>query len=181
VLPDLGRPITAGIEEPVQHRHEHGPFHGKLKLPVLEQGLKNLRESQLTPDPLHDQRRPDLDRRGLWRLALLMRLEHRRVFGEAGEGGNQGVDLTGSLQDVTPSQRGQHLLPDASIDALVLHKLEILILAALLGSNKHGRPPCRHHESTRPPPIGKRKTGVILPTHEILWHYIFIAKATKRS
>ncbi len=97
VLPNLGRPITARIEEPMQHRHEHRPLDGELELPVLEQVRKNLRESQLTPDPLEHQRRPDPDRRGFMRLALLMRLEHRRLFGEAGAGGDQGIDLAGGL------------------------------------------------------------------------------------
>ena len=59
------------------------------------------------------------------------------MLGEAGTGGQQGVDLSGALQDVEPAQGGDDALADAAVTALVVDDLQVVVSAAVLEAYEH--------------------------------------------
>jgi len=121
----------------VQHGEEYRPLHGELKPAIVQQGAQDLRHTQLLPQPLEEQWRTDLDRFHRLRLPAFVGLQYRGPFGEAGAGGDQGVDPPRVLQDVEASQGGDHLLADVTVHAFAAHQLQILVGPALLGSDEH--------------------------------------------
>jgi hypothetical protein len=69
-----------------------------------------------------------------------MGLQNGRLLSEPGTRCNQGVDPAAVLQHVEPTQGGDHPLPHPPLDALVLDKLQVLVLAGLLDPHKHVDP-----------------------------------------
>ena len=136
--PDFGGAVTAGSEQPVQHRQEDRPLHVEAELALGQQPAENLRQPQLLPQALKHQRRtdPHLPRRR--NAPLTMRAEHRRMLGKAGAGGQQGVELAGLSQHIEPPQGGDDVLLHTSVVPLVVDDLEILVLAGPFAADEHG-------------------------------------------
>lgn len=113
----------------MQDRDEDRPFDRELELPLAQQLLDDLRESGFLPEPLEDPRRADLDLVGLLHLAVSMGVQHRDVLGIASAGAQEPVQLTGLSQDIESPERGDDVLLDFALNALVADDLEILVFA----------------------------------------------------
>jgi len=111
-----------------------------------------VRHSQFLPQPFEDQRRANPNGLNCSCATLSVCFDDSGLLRETGTRTDQPVDLAGLLQQVQPSQRADHTLPNATIDALVFHNLQILILPGLLDSHKHAAILCQttsaNHDTT---------------------------------
>ena len=121
----------------MQHGHEDRPLDGELELPVFEQSIEHLRQAELLPDPLEDQRRTDVHSRLCPDAVLAQGADHRDVLGEPGTGTEHGVELPAFPQPIEPPQRRNHPLLDATINAFVMHDLQILVPSGLFDAREH--------------------------------------------
>jgi hypothetical protein len=127
--PSLGRSVTAGDHEPVQDGHEDNPLDGKLELSASEHFLEDLWDAQLLPDPLEDQRRPDVEGRLRLDTFLAHGADHGGLFGEFGAGSEHRVELARFTQPVEPPERRDDALLDPAAAAFVVNDLKILVAA----------------------------------------------------
>ena len=67
-----------------------------------------------------------------------MRLENGRLLSEAGDGGDERIELSGLPQRVEPSERDQHALLDTAADPLIFDQLQILVPSGALDPHEHG-------------------------------------------
>ena len=71
------------------------------------------------------------------------------MFGEAGAGGEQPIQLAGLLQLIEPAKRGEHALANPVALAEVLDDLQILAGAGLFDAEEHGDLGIKgHHNSS---------------------------------
>ncbi len=122
----------------MQQGHEEGPLDGELELPVLQQSLQHLRQAELLPDPLEDQRRTDVHSRLRRDAFRACGADHSGVLGEPGTGTEQGIELPAFTQPIESPKRRDHTLLDAITDAFVVNDLQVLIPSGLFNASEHG-------------------------------------------
>ncbi len=122
----------------MQHGHAEGPLDGELELPVLQQSLEHLRQAELLPDPLEDQRRTDVHSRLRRDAFLACGADHSDVLGEPGTGTEHGIELPAFTQPIESPKRRDHTLLDAITDAFVVNDLQVLVPSGLFNAREHG-------------------------------------------
>ena len=115
VFPLLGGAVAAGREEAMQHGEEDGALDGKLEAPVLEQGRQDFIDRAVLPEPVEDQRWPDLGAVSGDAVASRMGAEHGKLFREPSEGLNQRVELSVGQQLVEAAEAKQDALFDLAV------------------------------------------------------------------
>ena len=122
----------------MQHGHEKGPLDGELELPVLQQPLQHLRQAELLPDALEDQRRTDVHSRLRRDAFLAQGADHSGVLGEPGTGTQHGIELPAFTQPIESPERRDDPLLDAITDAFVVNDLQVLVPSGLFDASEHG-------------------------------------------
>jgi hypothetical protein len=110
LLPLVGGPITAGVEEAVEDCQEDGPLDGELLAATLEKLSHHVSAAGLLPELLKDQRGTNATAGVGWELPLGMVSQHEERLRQAGTGEEQGLELTALLELVESSQRGHNAL-----------------------------------------------------------------------
>jgi hypothetical protein len=92
VLPLLGGTVAAGREETMQHGEEDGALDGKLKVPVLKQGGKDLVDRACLPESLEDQGGADPGAARGDAVAACLGAEDGEFLGEPSQRLDEGVE-----------------------------------------------------------------------------------------
>ena len=138
LLPLVGSPVTAGLEEAVEDGEEDGPLDVELEAARPQELLDNPPAAGLLPEQLEAEGRADaavVDDRA---SALGMSGEDEDRPGESRPRSEQGIELAGLLELVEPAQGGDDALPGASALPAVLDDLEIGACPGGLGAEEHG-------------------------------------------
>ena len=122
----------------MQHGHEEDSLDGELELPASQQPLEHLRQAELLPDALEDQRRTDVHGRLRRDAVLAQGADHRGVLGEPGTGTEHGIELSAFPQPIEPPQRRDDPLLDMTINAFVVNDLQVLVPSGLFNAREHG-------------------------------------------
>ena len=122
----------------MQDGEEDGPLEGELEAASLEQLLDDVPAAGRLPEPLEDQGRADVPDRDGREPALGVLGEQQDRAGQAGAGGEQGVELAALLELIEPSQGGDDALPGAAALPAVLDDLEVGAGTGGLGAEEHG-------------------------------------------
>ena len=137
-LPLVRGPVAARGEQPMQHRQEHGPLHGKLEPPRFEHLFEHLPATALFPEPFEDQGRAEAADANDRQAAALMLGEQQHLVGEAGTGTQESIELAGGLELLELAQGGEHLLAAASRFPAVFDDLEVGAGPGLFDAEEHG-------------------------------------------
>jgi hypothetical protein len=137
-FPGQGGAITAGIAEAVQDTEEDGAFDGELETAVVEELLDDRLTAGVAPEAFEDQGRSQArgaDDRG---LAVVVGGQKQDVFGEAGAGGEEGVEVARQLQLVKTSEGDENSLADAALGTGVLDDLQVAAWSRGFDAEEHG-------------------------------------------
>jgi len=147
-FPGQGGAITAGITEAVQDGEEDGAFNGKLETAALEQLVNDRLTAGVAPQALEDEGRPEATGADDRSLAAVVGGQKEDMFGEAGAGGEEGVEVAGLLELVEAAEGDQDPLADAALRAGVLDDLQVAAWSRGFDAEEHGA-------------LGKRVTTII--------------------
>ena len=126
----------------MQDGEEDGPLEGELEAPALEELPDDVPAAGGLPEPLEDQGRADVADRDGGEPALGVLGDQQDRLGQAGAGGEQGVELAGLLELIEPPEGGDDALARAAALPAVLDDLEIGAWAGRLGAEEHGALRC---------------------------------------
>jgi hypothetical protein len=98
VFPTQRGAVTARIAEAMQDGGEYGTFDVAREAALLQQRLEDSLAAGVAPEAFEDEGRPETATANDGNLASLMGGQEDDVFGEAGAGGEQGVELAGVLE-----------------------------------------------------------------------------------
>ena len=115
VFPGQGGAITAGVTEAVQDGDKDGAFDGKLEAAVVEQLVDDRLTAGVTPQAPEDEGRSEATGADDRSLATLVGGQEQDVFGEAGAGGEKGVEVAGLLESVEAAEGDLDPLADAAL------------------------------------------------------------------
>jgi hypothetical protein len=148
LFPGVGGAITAGSAEAVQDCEEDGAFHWEFKTAVVEQFLDDGLTAGVAPQALEDKSGAEATSTEDGDLAVLEGGQEKDVFGEAGTGSEEGVEVTRRLEMVQAAQGDKDALADLAVVAGILDDLEVATGARSLDAEEHGD-------------LGKRATTII--------------------
>src|SRR5262249_54743723 len=140
--PLLGGAVAAGVEEPVQDGEKDSPLDGELEVSSLEELLEDVPAAGGLPEPLEDQGRADVPDREGGQSAFGVLGDQQDGVGQAGTGGQQGIELATGLELIEPAQGGNDALPGASGFPAVLDDLEVGTRPGSLGAEEHSALRC---------------------------------------
>ena len=109
----------------MQHGQEDGRFDVEAEAAPCQQGGQDVVAAGLLPEALKDQRRADAAGGDGRQLAVGMSRQQQGLLGEAGAGGEQGVELARGLEQVQASEGGKDALFGLAVIPVVLDELEV--------------------------------------------------------
>ena len=126
----------------MQDGEEDGPLEGELEAASLAAAAGRRAGSRWLPEPLEDQGRADVADGDGGQPALGVLGDQQDRLGQAGAGGEQGVELAGLLELIEPPEGGDDALAGAAALPAVLDDLEVGAGAGGLGAEEHGALRC---------------------------------------
>jgi hypothetical protein len=133
--------VRAAADEAVQHGQKRRALQREVMLARARQALDHAAAARLLPHPLEGQRRPDAPGRDCRRLAVVERIEHDGLLGEARARAQEPLQLPALLQILDPPERRDHLLAHRSALAPALDDLQIGATTRGLLAEIHGGKP----------------------------------------
>jgi hypothetical protein len=122
----------------VEHGKEDGAFDVEAEAAMAEQIMDDVLAAGLLPEALEDQRRTDAGGGDGGELSAGVGGKQEGVLGEASAGGEEGIELSGLLEEVESSEGGEDALFGGSGVPEVLDELEITSWSGGFDAEEHG-------------------------------------------